>query len=971
MGIVNKRQKSRPKNPILQTTDSQQEAAAKEVGVGISGNVIDAVFAPQIKKISNQQAELHAEEVLAYEEAIQSFSNETIVDDESDGGAINPDVPTLNPYLFGSVEAREEVLTLLSETSGHFTTVKKAGDPKWKIHANAAKFERLLDEKYGPFRPFISKHPEIEVFIRNTQRKYSRGEFSPFRKDGGPIDKKTSIIIMFIMHRNGVKTENLVLAALFFLVGLQPWALVLLVILGRHLLEGRKKKKVARWYANETKTVKSYYADAGDDKAKHDILRKPVGSPLSDGDFKEKEKEGEETYDTLLVGSGPSTLYTAALLSRTGRTVLVLSPEDDASGCHTLDPTSAGANSGLKKYAGVPFDVDSNNVAHTSRQQRLLAPALCTDSDAQGGIRFSQIGTKADGYTSDILSIPGMGVDRITDTHPFVLNAGGMNDIAMEAAAILGDGLMDDEGVGSSTSAGYMSACAGMNATASEYYLRKILPDSVSNVMKDSSYKEASIRYASSFLDQVLPLNAHVRSLMAGIGLKGENLPPSKASMAVHVTNVCAQASQEGFTYPVGGPRALCHALESVITQNGGKVVTKAPIKEFLFHEDENTKAKQSKDATDNKKAVDGADPNKPRCYGVSLTDGRTISVGKDEDSCVLSMMDFISTFIFHMPDDIRSKHGIPAGLPVLSERRPLLQFYLGLNGSAEELSLTGADWYRLPNATLALDEKDATTGQVKPGIIGAQVVDDDAQEEKTDDNEEEGSGEESSRRGKMKKIVSSLTNTPKKPKQTKFDAGASWMKVSFPSAKDPSWKDRYGNVSTCVVTIEADDAFVQMFDSSPSIFAFKKVGAGEYSRLREKVTKDLLTNFPQLEGKIDFCQVTPPARKGLSQTPLRYAAKGIRPETPYPGLYIGGSDLTVGDSFSAAMVGGWIAANAVLQYSFIDLIYLEKNITNDLSLFIKSPKSSGEEDIAVPFKEPAIEESTEEMPAAEVSKEE
>ena len=30
----------------------------------------------------------------------------------------------------------------------------------------------------------------------------------------------------------------------------------------------------------------------------------------------------------------------------------------------------------------------------------MLAPALCTETDAQGGIRFSQIGTAADGFTS-------------------------------------------------------------------------------------------------------------------------------------------------------------------------------------------------------------------------------------------------------------------------------------------------------------------------------------------------------------------------------------------------------------------------------------------------------------------------------------------------------------------------------------------------------------------------------------------
>jgi hypothetical protein len=113
-----------------------------------------------------------------------------------------------------------------------------------------------------------------------------------------------------------------------------------------------------------------------------------------------------------------------------------------------------------------------------------------------------------------------------------------------------------------------------------------------------------------------------------------------------------------------------------------------------------------------------------------------------------------------------------------------------------------------------------------------------------------------------------------------------------------------------------------------------------------------LLENYPQLHDKIDFISMVGPVRKGLSHTPFRYAVKGIRPETPFPGLFVGGPDLTVGDSFSGAIVAGWMTANAVVKYSFIDHLYLEKNITNDLKQFIPiSPRSKVDgDDIAVPF---------------------
>ena len=73
-------------------------------------------------------------------------------------------------------------------------------------------------------------------------------------------------------------------------------------------------------------------------------------------------------------------------------------------------------------------------------------------------------------------------------------------------------------------------------------------------------------------------------------------------------------------------------------------------------------------------------------------------------------------------------------------------------------------------------------------------------------------------------------------------------MKVSFPSAKDPSWFDRYGSISTCVVTIEADDEFVRMFDTKPRIYSYLKPPGD--TTLGQRVIKDLCMTFPQLNGE-------------------------------------------------------------------------------------------------------------------------
>lgn len=67
----------------------------------------------------------------------------------------------------------------------------------------------------------------------------------------------------------------------------------------------------------------------------------------------------------------------------------------------------------------------------------------------------------------------------------------------------------------------------------------------------------------------------------------------------------------------------------------------------------------------------------------------------------------------------------------------------------------------------------------------------------------------------------------------------------------------------------------------------------------------------------------------------------------------MGGSDLTVGDSFSGATVGGWLVANAVCGYNAVDHLVLHKNITSDLEQFLEAPKIYDGEDVAVPYTPP------------------
>ena len=88
----------------------------------------------------------------------------------------------------------------------------------------------------------------------------------------------------------------------------------------------------------------------------------------------------------------------------------------------------------------------------------------------------------------------------------------------------------------------------------------------------------------------------------------------------------------------------------------------------------------------------------------------------------------------------------------------------------------------------------------------------------------------------------------------------------------------------------------------------------------------------------------------------------------------MGGEDLTLGDSFSGSIVGAWLAANAVVGYGTLDLLFLEKNITSDLERFLDTPilPDDPEGEIAVPYEPKKVSEVTQdEMTSAETAEDE
>jgi phytoene dehydrogenase-like protein len=145
---------------------------------------------------------------------------------------------------------------------------------------------------------------------------------------------------------------------------------------------------------------------------------------------------------------------------------------------------------------------------------------------------------------------------------------------------------------------------------------------------------------------------------------------------------------------------------------------------------------------------------------------------------------------------------------------------------------------------------------------------------------------------------------------------------ISFPSAKDPSFAERYpGRATIEIVAPGPYDWYEDWADET-----WGKRG-DEYEAKKEAYAQRLLAKlyekFPHLEGKVDYYELSTPLSTdyfcryskgeiyGLNHSPSRFEQDWLKPKTRIPGLYLTGQDvMTCG--VAGAMIGGLLATVAV-----------------------------------------------------------
>ncbi len=145
---------------------------------------------------------------------------------------------------------------------------------------------------------------------------------------------------------------------------------------------------------------------------------------------------------------------------------------------------------------------------------------------------------------------------------------------------------------------------------------------------------------------------------------------------------------------------------------------------------------------------------------------------------------------------------------------------------------------------------------------------------------------------------------------------------ASFPSAKDPSYEERFpGRATIDLITLCPWEWIEEWKDTS-----WMKRGA-EYVELKARFTERLLealfARLPRLRGKVDHAELSTPLTTrhfashphgelyGLDHDPARYRLR-LRAQTPVKGLFLTGSDL-VSAGVAGGLMGGVITAGAIL----------------------------------------------------------
>lgn len=257
------------------------------------------------------------------------------------------------------------------------------------------------------------------------------------------------------------------------------------------------------------------------------------------------------------------------------------------------------------------------------------------------------------------------------------------------------------------------------------------------------------------------------------------------------------------------------------------------------------------------------------RAVGVRMIDGKEFFA-----KSVVSGAGVITTFRKLLPPNIAKKHGLEDQLKKVNPSVAHACLYIGLNGSPADLQLPKTNFWIYPDD---LDHDGCVDRYLKDIHQEFPVV-----------------------------------------------------YISFPSAKDPDWINRYPGKSTIdIITLVPFERFKKWEGSS-----WMKRGS-EYDEIKESLSQRLLQvlfkKLPHLANKVDHYELSSPLTTqhfinyekgeiyGLDHSPERFRQRFLKPRTPIKNFYLTGQDI------ATAGVGGALFSGVLTSASLLGKNVMKK----------------------------------------------
>lgn len=249
------------------------------------------------------------------------------------------------------------------------------------------------------------------------------------------------------------------------------------------------------------------------------------------------------------------------------------------------------------------------------------------------------------------------------------------------------------------------------------------------------------------------------------------------------------------------------------------------------------------------------------RAVGVTLSNGRELRA-----KYIVSAVGMYNTINKLLPDSLAAKQQYQQYLQQLSPSTAHLGLYIGLKGTSAELGLKPGNIWLFPDSNASAN---------------------------------------------LQRYYSQAN--------TEFP----FVYLSFPSAKDPSWDQRYPGKSTIDMIVPASPAWFKQWQGSQ----WQKRGA-DYQAYKQAATDKLLAilydKLPQLQGKVHYCELSTPLSTshfcnytygeiyGLNHDPKRFTQLWLRPDTTLKNLFLTGQDI-LSCGVGGAATAGFLTAIRML----------------------------------------------------------